>query len=62
MPDNISSTDYIATHLAAAICSTSLKTSDVKAESLTYIAKDAVKIYDAVHNALVDRATQIQNS
>jgi len=55
MPDNMSQITYIATHLSAAICSASIKTSSFNVESLNGVAKQAALVYDAVYKTLVEK-------
>lgn len=52
MPDNIPLHIYIATHLAAAICTQSVQTHDLTNEAVNRTARDAVNVFHAVNNAV----------
>jgi len=56
MADNISPIVFTATHLASAICASSVRTTDFKPDGLKRTAKDAVQIYLAVREELLEQA------
>jgi len=56
MADNISPIVFTATHLASAICASSVRTTDFKPEGLKRAAEDGVQIYLAVRKELLEQA------